>query len=101
MKDNKDINKAIDELEQVSGNEKLRRIAELKEKYIRDEQASIAYAQNEGYRQGEEKGKVEGKVEGKNERNMEIAKKLLKKQMSTKDIAEVTGLSVEEIKKLK
>ena len=32
---------------------------------------------------------------------MEIAKKLLKKQMSTKDIAEVTGLSVEEIKKLK
>ena len=101
MKENKDINKAIDELEQVSGNEKLRRIAELKEKYIRDEQASIAYAQNEGYKQGEEKGKVEGKVEGKNERNMEIAKKLLKKQMSTKDIAEVTGLSVEEIKKLK
>ena len=97
MKENKDINKAIDELEQVSGNEKLRRIAELKEKYIRDEQASIAYAQNEGYKQGEEKGKVEGK----NERNMEIAKKLLKKQMSTKDIAEVTGLSVEEIKKLK
>ena len=39
MKENKDINKAIDELEQVSGNEKLRRIAELKEKYIRDEQA--------------------------------------------------------------
>ena len=97
MKENKDINKAIDELEQVSGNEKLRRIAELKEKYIRDEQASIAYAQNEGYKQGEEKGKEEGK----NERNMEIAKKLLKKQMSTKDIAEVTGLSVEEIKKLK
>ena len=31
MKENKDINKAIDELEQVSGNEKLRRIAELKE----------------------------------------------------------------------
>ena len=46
MKENKDINKAIDELEQVSGNEKLRRIAELKEKYIRDEQASIEYAQN-------------------------------------------------------
>ena len=97
MKDNKDINKAIDELEQVSGNEKLRRIAELKEKYIRDEQASIAYAQNEGYRQGEEKGKAEGKTE----QNMKIAKKLLKKQMSTKDIAEVTGLSLEEIEDLK
>ena len=97
MKENKDINKAIDELEQVSGNERLRRIAELKEKYIRDEQASIAYAQNEGYRQGEEKGKAEGKTE----QNMKIAKKLLKKQMSTKDIAEVTGLSLEEIEDLK
>ena len=52
MKENKDINKAIDELEQVSGNEKLRRIAELKEKYIRDEQASIEYAQDEGYKHG-------------------------------------------------
>ena len=68
MKENKDINKAIDELEQVSGNEKLRRIAELKEKYIRDEQASIAYAQNEGYRQG------------KAEEKTEMAKKLLKKK---------------------
>ena len=97
MKENKDINKAIDELEQVSGNEKLRRIAELKEKYIRDEQASIAYAQNEGYRQGEEKGKAKGKTE----RSIEIAKRLLKKQMSTKDIAEVTGLSLEEIENLK
>ena len=101
MKENKDINKAIDELEQVSGNEKLRRIAELKEKYIRDEQASIAYAQNEGYKQGEEKGKVEGKIEGKNERNMEIAKKMLKKCMKIEDIIELTGLSQEEIEKLK
>ena len=93
MKENKDINKAIDELEQVSGNEKLRRIAELKEKYIRDEQASIAYAQNEGYRQGEAKGKAEEKTE--------VAKKLLKKQMPIRDIAEVTGLSLEEIERLK
>ena len=92
MKENKDINKAIDELEQVSGNEKLRRIAELKEKYIRDEQASIAYAQNEGYRQGEAKGKAEEKTE--------MAKKLLKK-MPIRDIAEVTGLSLEEIERLK
>ena len=48
MEENKNIKKAIEELEQVSGNEKLRRIAELKEKYIRDEQASIEYAQNVG-----------------------------------------------------
>ena len=100
MKENKDINKAIDELEQVSGNEKLRRIAELKEKYIRDEQASIEYAQNEGYRQGKQKGIAEGEAKGKNERSIEIAKNLLTKQMDIKDIADVTGLSIEEIEKL-
>ena len=89
MKDNKDINRAIDELEQVSGNAKLRRIAELKEKYIRDEQASIEYAQDEGYKQG------------KAERNIEIAKKMLKKRIKIEDIIELTGLSQEEIEKLK
>lgn len=97
MKENKDINKAIDELEQVSGNEKIRRIAELKEKYIRDEQASIEYAQDEGFKHGEAKGRVEGE---KN-KSLEIAKNMLKKQMSIQDIAEVTGLSPEEIETLK
>ena len=101
MKENKDINKAIDELEQVSGNEKIRRIAELKEKYIRDEQASIEYAQDEGFKHGEAKGRVEGRVEGEKNKSLEIAKNMLKKQMSIQDIAEVTGLSPEEIETLK
>ena len=89
MEENKNIKKAIDELEQVSGNARLRRIAELKEKYIRDEQSSIEYAQDEGFRQGEKKEKIE------------IAKNLLQKKMSIQDIVEVTGLSIEEIEKLK
>ena len=93
MKENKDINKAIDELEQVSGNEKLRRIAELKEKYIRDEQASIEYAQDEGYRQGEAKGE--------RNKSIEITKNLLKENVSITLISKVTGLNLEEIEKLK
>ena len=101
MKDNKDINKAIDELEQVSGNERLRRIAELKEKYIRDEQASIEYAQDEGFKQGEAKGRAEGETKGRNERNMEIAKNLLKQNVAIDIISNATGLSPEEIKSLK
>ena len=105
MKENKDINKAIDELEQVSGNEKLRRIAELKEKYIRDEQASIEYAQDEGYRQGKEdgklEGKLEGKAEGKAEEKTEIVKNMLKENVEKTLISRVTGLSLEEIEQLK
>ena len=101
MKDNKDINKAIDELEQVSGNERLRRIAELKEKYIRDEQSSIEYAQDEGYRQGEENGREKGKAEGRVEEKTEIAKNMLKENVEKTLISRVTGLSLEEIENLK
>ena len=101
MKENKDINKAIDELEQVSENEKLRRIAELKEKYIRDEQASIEYAQNEGYRQGEKKGMAEGEAKGEKNKSIEIAKNMLKENVEKTLISKVTGLSLEEIENLK
>lgn len=101
MEENKNIKKAIDELEQVSGNARLRRIAELKEKYIRDEQSSIEYAQDEGFKQGEAKGRAEGETKGRNERNMEIAKNLLKQNVAIDIISNATGLSPEEIKSLK
>ena len=93
MEENKNIKKAIDELEQVSGNARLRRIAELKEKYIRDEQSSIEYAQDEGFKHGEAKGKKEQKIE--------IAKNMLKENSSIEFISKVTGLSREEIETLK
>ena len=101
MEENKNIKKAIDELEQVSGNARLRRIAELKVKYIRDEQSSIEYAQDEGFKQGEAKGRAEGETKGRNERNMEIAKNLLKQNVAIDIISNATGLSPEEIKSLK
>ena len=85
MEENKNIKKAIDELEQVSGNARLRRIAELKEKYIRDEQTSIEYAQDEGYKQGK----------------IEIAKNMLKENSSIEFSSKVTWLSQEEIENLK
>ena len=93
MEENKNIKKAIDELEQVSGNARLRRIAELKEKYIRDEQSSIEYAQDEGFKLGEAKGE-------KN-KSLEIAKNMLKENSSIGFISKVTGLSLEEIEALK
>ena len=56
MKKNKDIKKALDELEQVSGDEKIRRIAELREKARMDEQAALSYATKHGIKQGLEEG---------------------------------------------
>jgi predicted transposase/invertase (TIGR01784 family) len=50
----------------------------------------------EGLIAGEVKGKAEGKAEGK----IEVVKNMLAKNMNPGLIAEVTGLSIEEIKAL-
>ncbi len=55
MKENKEIKSIADTLEQVSGDEKLRRIAELKEKAILDEKAALDYATEKEIDQGREK----------------------------------------------
>jgi predicted transposase/invertase (TIGR01784 family) len=47
-----------------------------------------------------EKAKEEGKAEGKAEGKIETAKAMLAKKYSVEDIAEITGLSLEEIAKL-
>lgn len=48
------------------------------------------------FEQGEARGKVEGKVEGK----LEVARNLLKVGMAIAQIAEVTGLTVEQVSQL-
>lgn len=45
--------------------------------------------------------KEEGREEGRSERSLEIARTMLAKNMIIKDISDVTGLGVDEIKKLK
>ena len=59
MAKNKDIRKAIEELEQVSGDEKMQRIAELREKAIRDEQAALEYATEKRTKGTDEKSGIE------------------------------------------
>ena len=45
-------------------------------------------------------GKAEGRAEGRAEERAEIVQKMLAKGMNTEDVAELTGLSTEEIRKL-
>lgn len=52
MKENKEIKSIADTLEQVSGDEKLRRIAELKQKAMLDEKAALDYATEKGIEKG-------------------------------------------------
>ena len=86
---NKEIKKAMKELEKMSEDEELRRLAELKEKAIRDEKSAK-------YRWTEE-----GIKEGKKQEKIEIAKKLLELNTTIEDIIKVTELTKEEILKIK
>ena len=54
----------------------------------------------EGKSLGIEEGRALGKAEGTKEKAIEIARKMLKKKMSMKDISEITGLTKEDIQKL-
>ena len=88
MIDNKYVKKAEKELEYLSGDEETRRLAELREKAIRDELAAIAQARDEGISKGESR------------KTIKIAKKMLEKQIDIALIMEITGLTKEEIEKL-
>ena len=96
MVDNKYVKKAEKELEYLSGDEETRRLAELREKAIRDELAAIAQARDEGKREGFSLGKNEGESQN----TIKIAKKMLEKQIDIALIMEITGLTKEEIEKL-
>ena len=92
MVDNKYVKKAEKELEYLSGDEETRRLAELREKAIRDELAAIAQAREEGISDGISKGISQGIIK--------VARRMLKKKMDIALIMEMTGLTKEEIEKL-
>lgn len=92
MEKNKEIEEAMNELEKISKDRELRRVAELREKAIRDEKNGLRHAREEG--------KEEGKVEGIKETAVKIAQSLKKENFTTEKIAELTGLTVQEIEEL-
>lgn len=66
-----------------------------------DNYAVYKHAEEKGIIKGEAKGRVEGRAEGKKEKAKEIALKLLALNTPIDIIFQSTGLSIEEIKKLK
>ena len=92
-KNNKIFERARKEMNYLTGDAAVQRLAELREKWEMDRVSAINYATR--------KGKAEGKSEGIKEEKIEIAKKLLKMGMTIKQVKEATNLDEEEIKKLK
>lgn len=76
MKENEEIRKAQDELEYLTGDEEEKRLAELREKAIRDEVTNIHGTKRD------------------------IAKKMKEEKMKIETISRITGLDKEEIEEL-
>ena len=106
--DDKNIQKAQEELERINADEQERRLAELRMKYIRDTTSLKNGARREGLEkglergleQGLERGKKIGRDEGIREEKIHNAKKMLEKNIPVETIIEITGLTKEEIENL-
>ena len=96
IEENKEIKKAQEELEYLTGDEAVRRIAFLREKYERDYATNMSGARKEGIKEGIK----EGLKEGERKKAIEIAKEMLAKKLDIDLIKEITKLSQEEIEKL-
>ena len=101
---NKEIKKAKEQLDKISQDENERRLAELREKAVRDEMAIRDSGIKEGYKKGledgEKKGFIEGKKNGALEEKISIAKNMLKANIDKKTISELTGLNIKEIENM-
>ena len=108
-KNNKTIEKARIEMEYLSGDEELERLAELREKWTMDYDSGVNSAKEEGLELGREQGladgieigKEAGREEGKRNEKVEIVKKLLKTDMKLDDIVNIVGLTKEDVLEIK
>ena len=100
MKKNKDIEEAVVTVHEMSEDEKLRRLAFLREKAIMDEKAIRKAGYVHGMKEGKALGEKSGIEKGEKNEKIKIAKNLKKLGIKIEDIALATNLTKEEIEKL-
>ena len=88
-KNNKIFERARKEMNYLTGDAAVQRLAELREKWEMDRVSAINYATRNGEQKGIKKEKIE------------IAKKMIEENMPIETIVKITGLTEEEIKKIK
>lgn len=94
---NKTIKEAKKEVEYLTGDEEVKRINELKDKWERDRVSEMNYLKSIAQKEGLK----EGLKEGRKEKSIDIAKNMLNKDFPIKEVVSLTGLSEEEVKTLK
>ena len=86
---NKTLGKARIEMNYLTGEEEVKRLAELREKWEMDYNSGIGHARRQGIK------------EGIRENQLEVAKKMKEKKIDIHTIVEVTGLTEDEINAIK
>ncbi len=127
-KKNKILKEARNEVNYLTGNEAIRRMAELREKWDLEYEMSMEYAKKqgqedgrkigleegkeqgikegkeqgikEGKEQGIKEGKEQGIKEGAKKEKIEIAKRMKEQNMDIEDIIKITGLTKNEIESI-
>ena len=88
MKENEDIEEAVVTVHKMTEDEKMRRLADLREKAILDEKAIRS------------KGYEDGKVDGRTEERKLILNNLRKMKLTTEDICKILNVTEEELKRM-
>ena len=101
VKENEKIAKASQEWEYLRGDEAVKRMAFLKEKWERDWNSSMRSAKEIGMEKGIKEGMEKGVEEGMEKGIEEVARKMLQEEIDKTIISKVTNLSLDEIEKLK
>ena len=104
MKENENLKEAVKKLDNLSEDERMQRIADLRQKAIMDEKAiyekGLEIGLEKGIQRGMEKGIEKGIMEGSQKEKIEIAKKMLDLKIDKETIAKATGLTEQEIEKI-
>ena len=93
---NEKVRRAVENYEVLTGDEEVKRLAEIRLMAKLEEKSALDCAREEG----EERGKVAGIKLGEEQNKREIAQKMKERNMPIKQIAEITGLSEKEIEEL-
>lgn len=108
MKENEDIEEAVVTVHKMTEDEKMRRLADLREKAILDEKAIRRKGYEDGHEAGYEDGRTEGRAEGlekgrtegKAEERKAILNNLKKMKLSTEEICKILNITTEELEKM-
>ena len=104
-KESKEIEKALDNYEVLTGDAAVKRLAEIRFMEEIDKKSFYAKAESEGMAKRKRRRKIRAdqqkeKLNGRTEEKTEIAKNLIKIGINIDDIVKTTGLSKEEIEEL-